>query len=169
MQVNQIPSLGKDNSLTHCCPKFDPEPWDDQTIELKDKPFVRMQTRSFLYMPLNIGKMLTKTWQQITDAKADDKDHFVMLSQDKSAWKGQHYLWVAKPVPGADNVTLTGVYRTKVFEGPYRNIRLWYGQLTQLAKDEGYTVKGIYFYYAYCPKCSKKYGKNYVIGFVQVT
>ena len=48
-----------------------------------------------------------------------------MLSTDPSPWRGEHYFSVSKEVPNADNVTLSGLFLTKVFEGPYRDAGKW--------------------------------------------
>ena len=45
------------------------------------------------------------------------------LSRDISPWKAEHLYAVSKPVQGADNVVIDGAVYTKVFEGPYQNIR----------------------------------------------
>lgn len=167
--TNHVPPFGKDTSLTHCCPRFDPAGWDGQTFTFKNKPFVKMITRSIFYAPLNMSSMIAKTWQKIQDSGADDKEEYVMMTHDVSPWKAEHYIWVDKPVAGADNVDISGTFTSKVFEGPYREAGKWYRQLLEDAKAKGQTPKKIYFYYSTCPKCSKVYGKNYVVGLVQVS
>lgn len=88
MAVNHVPKLSNDNP-TGCCPRFNPKEWDGKTFEFKAKPFVRMTTRSFLYMPLNLGSQMTRTWAAIVEAKADT-DEFVALSYDRSPWQAEH-------------------------------------------------------------------------------
>lgn len=83
MLVNHVPKLSKDNP-TLCCPRFNPQDWDGQTLEFKDKPFVRTVSHSFLYMPLDLGKMMTKTWAAITVERADSKYEFIMMSYNLS-------------------------------------------------------------------------------------
>jgi hypothetical protein len=34
--------------------------------------------------------------------------------------------------------------------------------------EQGKTPKKMYFYYTTCPKCAKKYGKNYVVLLAQI-
>ncbi|MFH2085391.1 MAG: hydrolase [bacterium] len=159
MTLNHVPKLSKDNS-TGCCPRFNPEEWDGQTFEFKDKLFVRGITHSFFYMPLDMSKMMTKTWAAITAAGADSKDEFVMLSLDVSPWKCEHLLSVTKEVPGQDNVKLTGKYRAKVFEGPFQDAPKWIKAMNAKGK--------VYLYYTTCPKCMKVYGKNYVVAFALI-
>ena len=158
MAVNQVPKLSKDGP-TGCCPRFNPEEWDGQTFEFKDKPFVRMTTRSFLYMPLNLGSQMTRTWAAIVNAKADT-DEFVALSYDRSPWQAEHFLAVAKRVPGQENVALSGKFKARVFEGPYQDAPKW-------IKAMG-AAKKVYLYYTTCPKCGKVYGKNYVVALAEL-
>jgi hypothetical protein len=36
------------------------------------------------------------------------------------------------------------------------------------AREEGHTPKSVWFYYTTCPKCAKAYGKNPVVGLVEL-
>jgi len=64
-------------------------------------------------------------------------------------------------------VTLSGDFITKVFDGPYRQMKTWYQTMDDLAKAAGSDAKDIYFFYTTCPKCAKAYGKNYVVDFAR--
>lgn len=77
------------------------------------------------------------------------------------------YISVSKNVPGARMATMSGTSLAKVFEGPYRNIRKWIEEMKFFVKSKGKTLRKLYFYYTTCPKCSKKYGKNYVVLLAQ--
>jgi hypothetical protein len=72
------------------------------------------------------------------------------------------YIEVAKDVPGADMATISGSFLCKVFEGPYRNMRKWIAEMKGFVRSKGTDVRKMYFFYTTCPKCAKKYGKNYV-------
>lgn len=159
MTLNLLPKLGSYNP-TGCCPRFNPKGWDGQVFEFKNKPFVRAISHSFLYMPLDLGKIMTKTWAAITEAGADSKDEFIMLSYDMSPWKCEHFLSVTKEVPGQENVKMTGKFKSCVFEGPYQDAPKWIKAMN--------TAKKVYLYYTTCPKCQKVYGKNYVVALAQV-
>lgn len=92
----------------------------------------------------------------------------MILSRDISPWKAEQLFSVTKEIPGADNVMLLGTYISKVFEGPYKNVGRWSKELLEYTEDVRKTAKKTYFFYTTCPKCSKHYGKNYVIGLVEV-
>lgn len=152
-----------------CCPQFDPAPWDNKEIVWTDKMFIKEYTRSFMYMPLNMGSMMKNAWSNVEKAEASpDMKDWVMLSRDISPWKCEHYLAVNKEVPNSENVKISGTFLTKVFEGPYREAKNWYQEMQKLAEEKGVDNKNIYFYYTTCPKCVKKWGKNYVVGFLKV-
>lgn len=38
-----------EQSETGCCPRFDPAPWDEKEISLKDKLFLKDHVRSVLH------------------------------------------------------------------------------------------------------------------------
>lgn len=167
-QTNHVPALNMETSTTGCCPQFDASAWDGQTFVFEDKLFVKAVTRSFMHVPINLGSVITKTWKAIEDAGAKDEDEFIMLSLDVSPWKTEQYFWVAKEVPGLENVKLSGTFEAKVFEGPYRDAKKWYDTMVELVKSKGKEQKRIFFYYTTCPKCAKTYGKNYVVGLAEV-
>ena len=107
--------------------------------------------------------------KQAEDANATMQPKEVMiLSRDISPWKSEQLYAVTKAVKGADNVSLSGSFLTKVFEGPYQNAGKWYESLTKYAKSKKKTIKKIYLFYTTCPKCAKHYGKNYTIGIAEV-
>jgi len=64
--------------------------------------------------------------------------------------------------------TLSGTYLAKVFEGPYRNMRNWIAEMKSYVQGKGKCLQKLYFFYTTCPKCSKKYGRNYVVILAQV-
>lgn len=154
---------------TGCCPRFNPAGWNEQELTWTDKLFVKEKACSFLYMPLNMGKMMKRAMKKLADSDAcqDDKD-FLMLSYDPSPWRSEHLIAVTKEVPGMENLKLSGTFLTKVFEGPYKNAGKWHKQMSAYATSKGKDPKKIYFYYTTCPKCAKVYGKNYVVGFAAV-
>lgn len=165
--VNHLPLRDMAKSTTGCCPPFDPAEWDDQTFSFDHKPFLKFTTRSIFHIPLNMNSMMLKTMAQVEEAGATSPDN-LMLSYEASPWKAEHYLAVTKDVPDAKMVRLSGTYLAKVFEGPYKNMRDWYQQLMAYVKSKGKKPVKTYFNYTMCPKCAKAYGKNYVVGFVQV-
>lgn len=145
-----------------CCPKFDPAPWDEKTFEWRDKKFVKDRVRAVFNMPLNFGAVMVRLDKKIRAAEAKVPDS-MGLSDHTSKWGMDVYVAVDKDIPGADNVTLSGDFFTKVYEGPFKDTGKWCRDFEALAKGRGLDIKKWYMWYTTCPKCAKKYGKNYVV------
>ena len=168
MQVNQLPHYDDSINTTGCCPKFNPEGWDGQDLHFKDKKFVRATTRSAMHIPVNMGKVFERVQQHMLDADAYDPDDTIILSHELSPWQAEHYFSATNDVEGEEMVALSGNYFTKVFEGPYSQAKEWFEELQKLARSRGAEPKNVFFFYTTCPKCAKAYGKNYVVGVVEV-
>ena len=156
---------------TECCPKFDPQPWNEREFIWKDKLFVKGSMAQFMHMPLpgTFSKTVARLWKKIEDAGANpDIRDFLMLATESSPWRGEVYINATKEVPDAENVRLSGTYITKVFDGPYNAVPKWIKEMDQYLTLKGKTVKKYYFYYTTCPRCAKKYGHNYVVAFAEV-
>ena len=158
-------------TAAECCPKFDPEPWQEKELIWKDKLFIKETVPQFMQIPLpgTFGKAVGRMWQKIEDARAEpEMKDFIMLSTESSPWKGEVYITTTKEVPNAKNVKFSGTYLTKVFDGPYNDVPKWIKEMTPYVAAKGKSVKKWFFYYTTCPKCAKKYGKNYVAVVAQV-
>ena len=168
METNALPKYDMSDNPTNCCPRFNPEGWDEQELHFKDKLFVKGKTRSIFHIPLNMKTMYLQTMSAIEKADAMREDDLIILSHDPSAWKGEHYFSVSREVPGQEMVHLTGDYLTKVFEGPYKKAPKWEKEMETFVKEEGKSMKKLYFFYTTCPKCAKYYGKNYVVVVAEI-
>lgn len=155
------------SDTAECCPKFDPLPWQERTIEWDRKMFLRERVRSFFHIPLNFGAVMKRSMAAIQAAGAAP-DEMMVLSDENSLWGADVYIAIAKEVPGAQTAVLSGAFLAKVFEGPYRNMSSWIAEMKSFVQGKGKTLKMLYFYYTTCPKCAKKYGKNYVVILAQV-
>jgi hypothetical protein len=76
---------------------------------------------------------------------------------------------VDKPVEKADNVSLSGDFLFKVYEGPFKDAGKWMKDFETHAGEQDLKVEKQYMWYTTCPKCAKKYGKNYVVVVGQVS
>ena len=152
---------------TGCCPRFNPEPWEEKEITFKDKLFVKDSVRSFLHIPLNFGRVMTKNMVKIEAIGAMMPDPLV-LSDEKSMWKSDLYIAVSKEVPDAEMVRLSGTFLTKAFEGSYKDMSKWIKAMHQFVSSRGKETKKLYFFYTTCPKCAKVYGKNYTVLLAEV-
>ncbi|MBM3881393.1 MAG: hypothetical protein FJ387_16985 [Verrucomicrobia bacterium] len=156
-----------EHSKTECCPPFTPAPWDGQELQWAQRKFVKDRVTSFLHIPLNFGAVMKRNMERIeaAGAKADEQ---VILADENSLWGADVYIGVTKEVPNAANVTLSGTFLSKVFEGPYKNVRNWVEEMKGYVVAKQQKLKKLYVFYTTCPKCAKKYGKNYVVLLAQV-
>lgn len=150
-----------------CCPKFDPQPWEEVELTWEDKLFVKDRVTSFLHIPLNFGAVMKRNVDSI-EAEQAFSDPMLVLSDENSLWGADVYIGVTKNIQGANMATLSGTFLSKVFEGPYRNMRLWIEEMKQFVQSKDKTLQKLYFFYTTCPKCAKKYGKNYVVILAQI-
>ena len=161
----------KNSESDTCCPKFNPDLWDEKTHNWKDKLFIKDTVPQILHRPIpsNMKKTIRQMWQKTQDAKADpDIKNFLLLAYDPSPWKSELYMTVTKEVPGAENVKLSGTYLSKVFDGPYNAVPKWLKEMEKFVSSKGKKTKKYFFYFTTCPKCAKIYGHNYAVAFAQV-
>jgi len=145
-----------------CCPPFDPAPWDDKLLIWENKKFIKDKVCTFFYMPLNFGNVIVKLNKKILEASATVPDG-LCLSDHTSRWNMDMYLAVDKEVPTARNITLSGKFYSKVYEGPFNDTAAWCKDYEIELELKGLHKKKMFMWYTTCPKCAKKYGKNYVV------
>ena len=145
-----------------CCPKFDPAPWEDKLFVWEDKKFIKDRVFTLFYMPVNFGPVMKRLFARLSKGDATMPD-YLCLSDHTSRWNMDLYLAVDKEVPGAENVNLSGKFFSKVYEGPFRETGKWCREFEASARQRDLTVKKMYMWYTTCPRCAKKYGKNYVV------
>ncbi|MFH1377270.1 MAG: hydrolase [Planctomycetota bacterium] len=155
------------NNPDECCPKFEPASWDDKELVWKDRLFVKDRVTSFLHVPLNFGGVMKRNVAAIDSADAHPET-MVVLSDENSLWGADVYIEVTKTIPGATMATISGTFLSKVFEGPYSQMSRWIKDMKAYVQTKGKTSKKLYFFYTTCPKCAKKYGKNYVVLLAQI-
>jgi len=147
---------------TGCCPRFNPEPWDEKEVIWQDNLFIKDHVRSFLHIPLGFGKAMVKNMEMIQAADALSPQPIV-LTDEKSLWGTDLYIAVSKEVPEAEMTKISGTFLTKVFEGPYKNAGRWAKEMKAYVQEKGGEIKKMYFFYTTCPACAKVYGKNYTV------
>ena len=152
---------------TGCCPRFDPEPWDEKEVSWQDKLFVKDRVRSLFHIPLNFGTVIVRNMKKIEVAAALD-DPVVCLSDENSLWGSDLYIAVNKEVPDTETAKISGTFMTKVFEGPYSNAGKWVREMQAYVTAAGRSAGQLYFFYTTCPKCAKAYGKNYTVLLAKV-
>ncbi|MFT3753588.1 MAG: hypothetical protein QM800_12185 [Paludibacter sp.] len=151
-----------------CCPPLDPAPWDDKMQTWENKPFIKAKVATCFYMPLNFGATMKRLNAKVDNAGAKVLD-WLCLSDHSSKWNMDLYLAVDKEIPGAINTKLSGTFYSRVYEGDFNQTGKWCADFEVKAKEQNLKIEKWYMWYTTCPKCAKKYGKNYtvIIGKIQ--
>lgn len=150
-----------------CCPKFNPEPWDNKEFNWENKKFIRGKVFTFFHVPMNFGSIITGLLGSAARAGVQTPE-MMCLSDHTSKWNMDIYLAVDREVPGADNATLSGKFLSKVYEGSFKETGKWCQDYQNYVKAKNLAIKKMYMWYTTCPKCAKKWGKNYVVIVAQV-
>ncbi|OGL30906.1 hypothetical protein A3F37_00495 [Candidatus Saccharibacteria bacterium RIFCSPHIGHO2_12_FULL_41_12] len=164
-----LPNTYTDKNETGCCAVPNINEWDEKEMTSENQHFIRMYTKSFFFMPLNMAKIMKQLNETAEKANATlPPEQVMILSRDLSPWRAEQLYGVSRPIEGADNVVLDGTFISQVFEGPYKDAGKWHKAAQNYVKELGREIKKFYFFYTTCPKCAKHYGKNYVIGLAEV-
>jgi len=154
--------MDKKNETPECCPEFDPTPWDGMVHEWNNKKFIKDKVCTFMYMPMNFGAVMRRIIKKVDKAGAQIPD-WLCLSDHTSRWNMDIYLAVDREIHDAVNTTISGKFLSKVYEGDFKDTDKWCRDFENFAKEKGHEIKNWYMWYTTCPKCAKKYGKNYVV------
>jgi hypothetical protein len=152
---------GKKMEKETCCPQFDPIAWNEKEFEWNNKRFIKDRVFTLFYVPMNFAAVIKRMMQKIDNAGAETPD-WMGLSDHTSKWNMDIYVAVDREIPGTENITLSGKFISKVYEGPYRDTGKWCKDFEDFAKNKNLDINKYYMWYTTCPKCAKKYGKNYV-------
>jgi len=155
-----------------CCPKFHPEKWNEKTYDWDRKKFIKATVPTFFHIPLPpmIGKRITKMMKLAEDSKklSNNKEDILVLFTDPYAFMSEIYLSVTDTVANANNTTLSGTFMSKVFDGAYKDIPKFIKQMDAYLQRTKVEAQRYYVHYAYCPKCAKEAGHNYMVLFAQL-
>lgn len=156
-----------DPNLTDCCPPFNPIPWDNQIIEWRNKLFIKDKVYCLLNMPLNFGKVMTRIVAK-TEQHGVKIPEWLCLSDHTSIWNMDLYIAVDKEIPHTENVKISGNFYSLVYEGDFRKTGEWMADFKKKTIEKQITTGKMYMWYTTCPKCAKKYGKNYVVILAEI-
>ncbi|MEI6088823.1 MAG: hydrolase [bacterium] len=151
--------MAKENDI--CCPEFQPELWNDKVFDWEGKRFIRENIRTFFYMPMNYGSVMKRIGKLFNKEGIELFDQ-ICLSDHTSKWNMDIYIAIDNEIQDADNHILSGKFYSRVYEGNFKDTEKWTKDFSAKAIEKGYRVKKWYMWYTTCPKCAKKYGKNYV-------
>jgi len=163
-----IPSYTEQDNVTGCCPVFHPENYDNCVFDLSDYHFIKSSTLSFMYIPINMDSVFTRTIKAIDDSKQTYEDQYLILSKDVSPFKCDHYFLTKGNVEGYSTERILGHYYSKVYDGEFKEISNWIKEFKQFLEKQTKPVKDLFVFYTTCPNCAKVYGHNYIVLFGKI-
>lgn len=155
-----------------CCPVFDTSKWDGRTYNWDRKKFIMESIPTLFHIPFPpmIGMKAAKmdSLARKVDALSSEKTDTLLLFRDPTAFRSEMYLSVTKEVPKANNVSISGTFEAKVFDGFYNAIPTFINEMNRYLSSKGKVAKDYYVHYAYCPKCAQKFKHNYALLLAKV-
>jgi len=139
-----------------CCKRLIPAEWDRKEIVWRDKPFYVSRYRSFLHVPINIGKKIAEGMKKIEEAGLQAEP--MVLSRNETMWGAEILIPISGKAGRFRIELLTGRFLTRLFEGYYGDMRAWIKETKKYCAEKGFSAKEFIFFYATCPKCAKKHG-----------
>ncbi|MFA6039435.1 MAG: hydrolase [Candidatus Peribacteraceae bacterium] len=159
-----------ENATDQCCPTFRPEKWEGKTHHWQGARFLRETIPTFFHIPFPpmIGKRITKMWKAAHEAQAEPpREDWLVLFNDPTPFRSELLMGVTKPVEGADNVQISGTFVSKVYDGSYNAMPKFMKEMDAYLQGQNSKASTYYIHYAYCPKCAKEAGHNYMVLFAQ--
>ncbi len=150
----------KTENAAVCCPPFDPGPWDDKVHHWEHKKFIKDNVFTLFYIPVNFGSVMRRLDRKVRAVGLSLGDT-ICLSDHRSKWRMDVYLSVDRVVPGTEVTEMTGDFYTRVYDGPYSDTGKWCADFESKAREKGFNIGKMLMWHSTCPKCAKKYGKNY--------
>ncbi len=148
-----------------CCPRFtnkDIKAWDKKTLIWKNKKFIKGKVFSLFFIPINFGQVISRMDKNARASGAKIINN-LCLSEHTSKLNMDIYLAVDKKVDNEENVELSGRFLSKVYEGDFKDTGKWCKDFEEFANKKKVKIKRWLMWYTTCPKCAKKYGKNYTV------
>ena len=153
--------------MEECCQKFDPEPWDGKVLEWDGKLFLKGSVFCLFYMPINFGSVISRLLTKAHAAVAKIEGG-PCLSDHTSPFNMDIYVPCSKEVAGEKSARLSGKFLCKIYEGDFQKTGEWCKEFQMYAKGREIAIGKLYMWYTTCPKCAKKWGKNYVGVFGEI-
>ncbi|HCC05508.1 TPA: hypothetical protein DEP58_04385 [Patescibacteria group bacterium] len=150
-----------------CCPPFHPSQWDGKTFEWENKKFIKDTVFTLFYMPVNFGAVMKRSSVAIEKSNSKVLDG-MWLAEHTSLWNMNLYTAVDREVTDSENIAMSGKYISRVYEGTFKEVGAWDKDFKHYVQESGNILLKTYQWYTTCPKCAKKYGKNYVVFVGQV-
>lgn len=155
-----------------CCPEFKPDKWDKKDWNWDQKKFIKDSIPTMFHIPFPsmINQKIGRMWKAVEEFRSalPNIEDTLILFLDPSAFRSEIYISTEKEVPTEQNVTISGKFVSRVFDGDYNAVPKFIKTMNQYLVESGKKAQDFYIHYAYCPKCAKKFGHNYLILFAKI-
>lgn len=155
-----------------CCPEFKPDKWDKKDWNWDQKKFIKDSIPTVFHIPFPsmISQKMGRMWKAVEESGSalPNIEDTLILFRDPSAFRSEIYISTEKEVPTEQNVTISGKFVSRVFDGDYNAVPKFIKTMNQYLVESGKKAQDFYIHYAYCPKCAKKFGHNYLILFAKI-
>lgn len=155
-----------------CCKEFvNQKKFDWKTLKWKNKKFVKADVFSILNIPFGLAKKVTEMMKKIKRAKAineANEDDMLMLFNNTKTFKTSIYISVDSEVKTLENIAVSWTFASKVYEWWYNDTWKNITKMKEYLNEKWLEAIDFYIHYTYCPKCAKKYWKNYTIIFAHL-
>ena len=145
-----------------CCPEFDQEKWQEKSVELTEKLFLKDHVTKLFHIPMDFELVMEKDFSIIKQAGAELQSPLV-ITDEKTPWESDVFIEIEKEIPNVLIEKISGTFLTKVFEGPLKHMDKYMAEMREYARSRGVEPKRLFAYNTYCHKCAKHYGNNYVV------
>jgi hypothetical protein len=150
-----------------CCKVLSPAEWDKKEIIWRDKPFYKDHYLAFLHVPINFGGKIIKGLEIVKEGGLFAEQ--MVLTRNDTLWGADLLIPISRNAKRFETEVLSGKFMTRLFEGQYGDMRRWINETKKWCEGKGTKVQEFIFWYATCPKCSKKRGdKAQVVVFAKV-
>lgn len=158
--------------MEECCPAFQSKKWEGKSHKWKNKKFIKASVPTLFYIPLPpmIGSKVSEMMKLAEDANklSKTREDILLLFRDPSAFKTEIYLSVIDIIPNIENTVLNGTFMSSVFDGPFNAVPKFMKEMDSYLAKQDKKAKKYYVHYAYCPKCAKKVGHNFMVLFAEL-
>ncbi len=147
------------------CKDIKDKDWDNKEF-IWDKTFYTKNISLFFHMPLNMGKAISKAFDEIKKKKLRSKG---IIMQKDAVFNGKLMIELNPTKSRSKNIeNLKCKVLSKVHIGPFKKLYNAVKDLEKTAKKKDMKIKSIYFWFTTCPECTKNINKYKTVVFAEV-
>ncbi len=143
---------------SECCPDIPKEKWEEKTVTWRNKPFYKFKVRSLFHFPIRFESSLRSAGKDIKSKGMEFARPVMVIERGSNTFSQEMLMSLDKIYPDPNVVTLTGTFMSKMFVGPYKDMKDYIKEMNSFVEEKGLHAKELLFWYTNCPECAKKQG-----------